>query len=110
MPLTHVDGRGFLRIPLTVGDIYGRSGLPDCDELVHGGPAGMAALTVNCQDGTVKLVGGELNEGRGCVPLDAPIDLEVSGWKSKDLDGRAADGREVILRVEPAPSRAAALN
>jgi len=110
MPVTQVDGRGVLRIPLTVGDIYGRSGLPDCDELMHGGPADMAALTVECQDGTVKLVGGELEAGRARVPLNAPIDLEVSGWKPKDLGGCAADGREVILRVEPAPSGAAALN
>jgi len=110
MPVTQVDGRGVVRIPLTVGDIYGRSGLPDCDELMPGGPADMAALTVVCQDGTVKLVGGELEAGRARVPLNAPIDLEVSGWKPKDLGGCAADGREVILRVEPAPSAAAALN
>src|SRR5262245_61400367 len=44
--LTHVDGRGTLRIPLTVGDIYGRSGLADCDDLLTGGPAQLADLSV----------------------------------------------------------------
>ena len=31
------NGRGTLRIPLTVGDIYGRSGLPDSDRLISQG-------------------------------------------------------------------------
>src|ERR1700674_5091699 len=35
MTLTNLQGVGSLRIPLTVGDIYGRSGLPDCDDLTH---------------------------------------------------------------------------
>ena len=39
MTLTNVNGSARLRIPLTVGDIYGRSGLPDSDDLAHGGPA-----------------------------------------------------------------------
>ncbi len=29
MTLTNLNGRGHMRIPLPVGDIYGRSGLPD---------------------------------------------------------------------------------
>ena len=29
MTLTNLNGYGYMRIPLTVGDIYGRSGLPD---------------------------------------------------------------------------------
>jgi len=34
MTLTNINGRGRLRIPLTVGEIYGRSGLPDSDDLI----------------------------------------------------------------------------
>jgi hypothetical protein len=103
LTLANLNGRGCLRIPLTVGDIYGRSGLSDSDELVHGGKAQLADLTVECRDGTVALIGGELAGGRAKVRLDAPIDLDVSGWAPKDLHGRAADGRDVILRVEPTP-------
>jgi hypothetical protein len=102
MTLTNLNGRGQLRIPLTVGDIYGRSGLPDSDDLTHGGPVQTAELTVQCRDGEVALLGGRLNDGRAQVALNAPIDLEVNGWTPGDLRGRAADGREVVLRVEPA--------
>jgi hypothetical protein len=49
----------------------------------------------------VILLGGRLDNGRAQVPLNAPIDLEVNGWTPADLCGRAADGREVVLRVEP---------
>ena len=101
MTLTNLNGRGHMRIPLTVGDIYGCSGLQDSDDLAYGGPVQTAELTVQCRDGQVTLLGGRLDDGRAQVPLNAPIDLEVNGWTTGDLRGRAADGREVILRVEP---------
>jgi hypothetical protein len=103
LTLTNVDGRAHLRIPLTVGDIYGRSGLPDSDDLLHGGRADMAQLSIDCRDGVVSLAGAELKEGRASVPLNAPIDIAVADWASRDLVGTAADGRAVNLRVEPAP-------
>ena len=103
MTLTNLNGRGYMRIPLTVGDIYGRSGLPDSDDLTYGGPVQTAELTVQCRDGQVILLGGRLDNGRAQVPLNAPIDLAVNGWTTGDLRGRAADGREVVLRVEPTP-------
>ena len=99
--LTIVGDQGRLRIPLTVGDIYGCSHLADSDELSHGGPNHSAQLTARSSDGSVSLGGGRLEEGRATVTLDAPIDLVVTGWTPRDLHGRAADGREVILRVEP---------
>jgi len=110
LTLTNIDGRGTLRIPLTVGDIYGRSTLPDSDDLVHGGQADMARLRVECHDGAVTLHGAVLTEGRADVPLNAPIDLAVAAWTPRDLSGRAADGRNILLRVEPAPSRDNALD
>ena len=110
MSLTQVEGSSRLRIPLTVGDVYGRSGLPDSDELAHGGPAATAALSVTCRDGSATLIGGRLVEGHATVPLDAPIDLEITGWTSQALPGRAADGREVVLRVAPSPGGEAPLD
>jgi hypothetical protein len=110
MTLTNLNGRAQLRIPLTVGDIYGRSGLPDSDDLTYGGPVQTAELAVRCRDGEVTLLGGRLDNGRAQVPLNAPIDLEVHGWTPGELRGRAADGREVVLRVEPAPFGDAGLN
>src|SRR5438270_734235 len=83
-------------------DIYGRSGLSSSDDLIHGGPVQMADLSVECRDGTVTLAGARLENGCTKVPLNAPIDLAVNGTASRDLLGRAADGREVVLRVTPA--------
>src|SRR5262245_6754286 len=105
MTLTNVNGGARLRIPLTVGDIYGRSGLPDSDDLRAGGPMQTGELTVTCRDGQVQLRGGRLDGGKASIPLNAPIDLEVSGWTPADLRGRAADGRDVVLRIEPTPPR-----
>jgi Vault protein inter-alpha-trypsin domain/von Willebrand factor type A domain len=108
--LSYVAGRGRLRIPLTVGDIYGRSGLSDADDLLTGGPVQSAELTVRCTGGDVQLRGGDLVEGRARVKLDRPIDLEVAQETGAKLHGLAADGREVVLRIAPQPDAAAALN
>ena len=110
LTLTNINGRGCLRIPLTVGDIYGRSALPDSDNLIHGGLIQMADLAVSCRDGQIALRGGSLQNGTARVPLNAPIDLEVSGWTSKELLGRAFDGREVSLTIKPSTTADAALH
>jgi hypothetical protein len=99
--LTNLDGRGRLRIPLTVGDIYGRSGLSDSDALIHGGPQQTGTLRVDCRDGIAKLLGGELKDKQAEIALNAAIDIEVVGWKPRTLRGRAADGRAVALTIEP---------
>ena len=99
--LSFVDGRGRLRIPLTVGDIYGCSNLQDSDDLLHGGVMQMADLTVSCADATVELGGGGLKDGKATVRLDSPIDLTVTGVMARELLGRAADGKEVALRIDP---------
>jgi hypothetical protein len=108
--LTQVAGHSQLRIPLTVGDIYGQSSLPDSDDLIHGGPAQEADLSVACVDGVVKLKRGTLQDGKARVPLNAPIDLEVTGWSTRTLAGGAADGRAVSVRIEPATVGEAPLN
>ncbi|MCL2713539.1 MAG: hypothetical protein FWD68_02815 [Alphaproteobacteria bacterium] len=110
VPLTHLGDRATLRIPLTVGDIYGNSPLPSSDDLISGGTLPDADLTVACRDGIVVLRGGTLQEGRARIPLNAPVDLEVTGWAPRELNGRAADGRAVALRIEPSPAGEASLN
>src|SRR5579863_3866401 len=79
MTLTNLGGRGRLRIPLTVGDIYGRSSLADSDDLIHGGPQQTGTLTLDCRDGTATLIGGSLQDRQAEVALNAPIDIDVVG-------------------------------
>jgi hypothetical protein len=110
MVTTNIDGRCQLRIPLTVGDIYGPSGLLESDDLIHAVSDQVASLTVQCRDGSVTLRGGRLANGQAQVRLDAPIDLEVAGWTPRELRGRAADGRTVALRIEPAAGGDGALD
>ncbi|OYU75094.1 MAG: hypothetical protein CFE32_15570, partial [Alphaproteobacteria bacterium PA3] len=108
MPLTFVGSEGHLRIPLPVGDIYGRSGLSETDDLALGGKAGTAQLSVQTSGERVTLGQGSdapfaLKGEPGCaeVPLDRPIDLYVSKWARKKLQGLAGDGQYVALTLAP---------
>jgi hypothetical protein len=104
MPLSADGKTAFLRIPVTVGDIFGQSPLCDADDLVHGGSRQTASLEIACSGGTPTLLGGTLNNGRTTVDLDAPIDIEIADWKQGELRGIAADGRPVALNLRTAPS------
>jgi hypothetical protein len=99
-----------LRIPLTVGDIYGRSGLPDSDDLLTGAPVQSADLSVHCANGVAAVRGAKLEEGRTRVPLNAPIDLAVTNAAVQELCGVAADGREAVLRISPHQAGCRAMN
>lgn len=108
--LAFVADQARLRVPLTVGDIYGRSGLPDSDDLLTGGPVQMGDLSVRCATGQVVLAGATLVEGHARIALNAPIDLAVTGHALHPLNGRAADGRDVTLTITPLAAGEAALD
>lgn len=110
MALSSIDGQVMLRIPTTVGDVYGNSGLQDCDELVHFGQHQTASLSVNCTAGEASLVGGCLAAGRASISLNIPIEIEIKNWVERDLTGRAADGSEVKLCIAPANAEAGVVN
>ena len=101
--LTWVGERWQLRIPLTVGQVYGRSPLADSDALEGGGANGTAEVIARRVSGRVSLAGSDLADGRARVPLNRPIDIEVVGAKSSALHGIGADGRSVALQVQPLP-------
>ena len=98
---------GRLRIPMTVGDVYGCSGLSDVDELTHGGKSLDVELRVRHDAGSIKV--GEAaperaNDGMLSikVPSNRPIELQVNDWKPGVLQGVGHHGRPVSLRIEPA--------
>ncbi len=104
-PLRYQGSSGQLRIPLTVGDVYGLSGLPETDELVHRGPETPTTVRIQHDASGVHLADGALlpSPDGGLVaevPANAPVDIEVTGWSGKELVGRAANGREVFLTIE----------
>ncbi len=102
-PLARTEAGAALRIPTTIGDIYGRPPLADGDAPIHAGVRHAATLAVSCDSGTVVLNGGALADGSRVVLLNAPIDLAVADWTPHPLAGRAADGRRVTLDIVPAP-------
>jgi hypothetical protein len=100
LPLAAAGDAALLRIPTTVGDIFGTSPLPDSDDLVHdSGVRHTAELTVACRDGAAHLAGGGLKDGKATVALDHPLDILVAGFSGGVARGTAADGRSVILRI-----------
>ncbi len=83
--LTQVKGRASLRVPLTVGEIYGRSPLPDADNLETGGPSQTATLAIVSDDCSLRVRGRELGDESIQIPLNAPIDIEVVAGLALDL-------------------------
>ena len=71
-PLRFLDTSAHLRIPLTVGDVYGVSGLPETDELVHGGRVPLATLRVGHDASGVGLA-----EGTPAPSPDGSLVIEV---------------------------------
>jgi len=93
-----------LRIPMTAGEIYGRSPLADADDLVTGTHDHKATIGIVCEDGMATLIGASAAvDGRYHVKLDAPIDIAIAGWAARQLDGISADGRRVTMTIDPAP-------
>ncbi len=109
MPMPAAGGVARLRIPLSVGDIYGRSGLPDSDDLLHGGLNAMARMSVRCLDGTATLEGRPVS-GEVEVPLNRAIHLVVQDWTVRPLAGRTADGCGISLTMTPLPQSTARMD
>lgn len=93
-------GRSHLRIPMTVGDIYGRSPLIDSDDLETGGPLMMADLTVDAVDAEVRS-GGAPRPLSGEIPLDRPLDISVPTLGPSRLSAKMRNGRRVSLSISP---------
>ena len=109
MPLSVAAGGSTLRIPQTLGDVYGRSGLCDADELLTGGPAQPVMVSIQ-SEGQVEVVGAQLVKGRVAVSSSDPIDLVVSLWEAIPIMGRDAGGRNLSLMLTPQSGGEIALN
>ena len=117
MPLLFDGTFGHLRIPLTVGEVYGCSGLSDADELISGGKVQKARLTVHADTNSVMLGRGTQARpletgisGSTDVPMDVPIDLSVPAWSPRPLQGSMKNGIRAVLKLTPAASKEDALS
>ena len=97
---------GRLRIPMTVGDVYGISDLPETDEPAHGDGLKSTFLRIRHDAGVIRIASGVLRASQdgtlvGEAPANAPIDIEVEEWKPGMLKSKSWDGRDVSLHMEP---------
>ena len=99
-----------LRIPTTVGQIYGVSPLLDSDDLVTGTVVHEAEIEVVCEDGKASLEGVTLDKGRARVRLDRPLDISIADFVARPLSGSGAGGKAVTVNVTPAARATAPLN
>lgn len=110
IPLMMAAGEGHLRIPTTVGQIYGQSLLADGDDFTWGDDIPHADVTVRSAGTPVKIGGRIAGADPVQVRMNEPIDLTVGEWQPVPLLSRTAYGAEIKLELTPAPAQAAALN
>ncbi len=88
-----------LRVPVTVGEVYGRSPLLACDDLVTGQVRLEAAVEVASDTAIPQVLG--LGGASGTVVLDRSIEVAFPGWQPKGLKGGSAENKLVTVKVEP---------
>jgi hypothetical protein len=110
MPLTLAGNQGHLRIPTTVGQVYGRSPLSDGDDFAWTDTVQTADVTIRCTDAPVHIEGKTYEGGTLKLPMNGPIDISVDNWSPGVLAGRGADGSRIELNLSPAPVSSAALD
>lgn len=99
-PLAVVGGRAHLRIPQTVGDIYGRSSLSEADALVTGGDRQPVLLSIR-SSGSLEVMGEELVDGHAKLTNSRPIDIFADVWEPKPIVGNSANGQSLSLTISP---------
>ena len=104
------NGRAGFRIPLTVGDIYGRSPLSDADDLISGEQEIRGSLSVDGDGDVAILSGGRPVAARVDISLDRPLDFSVPVRPWTGLSARAHDGRRISLSLKPGRARDLAID
>jgi hypothetical protein len=104
-PLSMIDDVPFLRIPTTVGQIYGASPLLPSDDLTTSDSALKSAeLSIRVDGGSPLLhCAPLLSDLATTVPLDRAIEISVPGARFGALEGYDAKGRRVLVSLSPTP-------
>lgn len=110
VPLSAGVSGPFLRIPVTVGQLYGASPLAPVDDVVTSAHVRHeAGLTVRADAGQVLLAGRPVT-GAQRITLDAAIEIVVQGGRFGSRQGVAADGRQVRVDLRPVAAGSGALD
>lgn len=103
-PVAMLGATGKVRLPLTVGQIYGNLPMQDSDRLLTGGPAQFADVTIKVPT-KARLNGRAIDETAQRVSLGTVIDIEIESHQLKPLTTATKDGRVVSVAFEPLPDR-----
>jgi hypothetical protein len=103
-PVAIVGSTGKVRVPLTVGQIYGNLPMQDSDRLLTGGPAQFADVSIKVPT-KARLNGRAIDETAQRVSLGTVIDIEIENHQLKPLTTAAKDGRVVTVAFEPLAER-----
>jgi hypothetical protein len=110
MPVAIAGGQGHLRIPTTVGQIYGNSTLADGDDFTWNSAVTLAQVSVKSPDADVTIDGKSIRNATIQVPMNQPIDLVVAPWIPRVLCGRTAKGNCLNLLIRPAETSSSPLD
>ena len=102
--LSCISGDPFLRLPTTVGHIYGISPLMPADDLIVGSQVEYTAmLSVVCDRGEITLNNGKIiaPDHPIEVKLNQAIEFRVAGGFFGKVVGRSASGQSVELKLTP---------
>lgn len=99
VPLSFSGKAPLLRVPTTVGEVYGRSPLPASDDIETDDVVLESDVSVSSDVGSVRVDG--LTGTAGRLRLDGAIVVTVDGWSPGVLEGVAANGSPVTLTVSP---------
>ena len=102
-PLSPMNNGLCLRLPMTIGDVYGDSPLlPADDILTQDGVKSPALLSVRADSGFAKLGDGRsLGSGPLSIELNQAIEIVLEGGAFGANRGRAANGNAVDLSLSP---------
>ncbi len=103
-PVSMVGSSGKVRLPLTVGQIYGNLPMQDSDRLITGGPAQFADVTIKVPT-QARLNGRAIDETTQRVSLGTVIDIEIENLQLKPLTAATKDGRVVLVSFEKLAER-----
>lgn len=109
MQLTPQGERSHLRLPLTVGQVYGQSPLAQCDDLLGGGQPDSATLRIDA-DRDCAVGGAILREGTLEVPLGAALELSAPTVLPDVAAGEGADGAALRITCHAALGGSAPLS
>lgn len=110
MPMSAGVSGPFLRIPVTVGQLYGSSPLAPVDDVVTSAAVRHEAdLTVTTDAGQMLLAGRQVS-GVERITLDAAIEIVVQSGRFGTHQGVAADGRRVRVDLRQIAAGAGALD